>query len=133
MEDVKGESPPLTNSTLHGGKNNSHVTGISDLKPLNINIPQPGCYSSINSTAAPLKLIPNHHNHSPPSPTGTIRYVNYALNTTTHIYRGEGNMFLYRAPINTYIIFVTVYQTLVLLVLAVIVEEYTIILAILPH
>ena len=74
MDDVDGMSSPHTISSLNGGKNNSQVPGISDMKPLNINIPQPGNYSSSNPAAQPLKLIPNHHNHSPPSPTGTIRY-----------------------------------------------------------
>ena len=60
----------VTEDSLHGGKNNSH--GISDMKPLNISIPQQGSNNSAN--AAQLKLIPNYHNHSPPSPTGTIRY-----------------------------------------------------------
>ena len=69
------EDASTTNSTINGGKtNNSQVTGLSDMKPLNINIPQPGSFSSNNSSSTnQLKLIPNHHNHSPPSPTGTIR------------------------------------------------------------
>ena len=69
------EDASTTNSTMNGGKtNNSQVTGLSDMKPLNINIPQPGSFSSNNSSSTnQLKLIPNHHNHSPPSPTGTIR------------------------------------------------------------
>ena len=69
------EDASTTNSTMNGGKtSNSQVAGLSDMKPLNINIPQPGSFSSNNSsTTNQLKLIPNHHNHSPPSPTGTIR------------------------------------------------------------
>ena len=75
MDHVDECSPSHTNSSLNGvTSNNSQVPGISDMKPLNINIPQPGSYSSTNPSAQPLKLIPNHHNHSPPSPTGTIRY-----------------------------------------------------------
>ena len=78
LDDIKeGDSPPLLNPSLNGGKSSSQVPGgISDMKPLNINIPQMhSSYSSINPAAQqPLKLIPNHHNHSPPSPTGTIRY-----------------------------------------------------------
>ena len=64
-------SPPLSNSEY---RSNSHVTGISDMKPLNISIPQAGGFST-NPGAAQMKLINNYHNHSPPSPTGTIRYV----------------------------------------------------------
>ena len=75
MDHVDDNSPSHTNASFNGGTTNSQVPGISDMKPLNINIPQPGNYSTTNSSAQPLKLIPNHHNHSPPSPTGTIRYV----------------------------------------------------------
>ena len=76
IDDLDDASPTHTNATMNGGKPNSQVAGLSDMKPLNINIPQPGSYSSNNSsTTNPLKLIPNHHNHSPPSPTGTIRLV----------------------------------------------------------
>ena len=74
MDHIDESCPPHTNSSLNGVTSNSQVPGISDMKPLNINIQQPGSYSSTNLSVQPLKLIPNHHNHSPPSPTGTIRY-----------------------------------------------------------
>ena len=74
-DDIDDLEDEHTSSSMNGGKTNSQVAGLSDMKPLNINIPQPGSYSSNNSTVTnQLKLIPNHHNHSPPSPTGTIRY-----------------------------------------------------------
>ena len=71
----------VTEDSLHGGKNNSH--GISDMKPLNISIPQQGSNNSAN--AAQLKLIPNYHNHSPPSPTGTIKDKQVLTSLTCHL------------------------------------------------
>ena len=74
----KYELPISSPSSSRQGNGNMTGNQFADMKPLNISIPQAGGFGgSIAGVGSSMKLGPHYHhsnNHSPPSPTGTIRY-----------------------------------------------------------